>query len=218
MITSSGVRPVVVLNKVDLARDLQASLSEVQRIAGDAPVLPLSALSGDLTAVERYLAAAETAVLLGSSGVGKTTLVNRLTGGASRTSEVRPRDDRGRHTTTRRELFRLPSGALLIDSPGVREVQPWSPEEGLDITFADIEALAADCRFRDCTHDDEPGCAVRAATEDGHLDPSRLTHLTALRREAEALALRRDEHAKRRADRETGRSHKRIQAEKRRRK
>ncbi|HLM66783.1 MAG TPA: ribosome small subunit-dependent GTPase A, partial [Longimicrobium sp.] len=139
-----------------------------------------------------WLRPGRTAVLLGSSGVGKSTLANRLAGGeVLRTGAVRD-DGKGRHTTTHRQLLRLASGALLIDTPGMRELQLWTADAGLDAAFADVEALATRCRFGDCGHDGEPGCAVQAAAQSGALDPERLASWQRLRRELAWLAIRQD--------------------------
>jgi ribosome biogenesis GTPase len=184
----SGATPLVALTKADLCEDRPGALSAVQAAAPGVDVVVLSATTGEgVDALEAYLRSGRTAVLLGSSGVGKSTLVNRLSGGDRlRTAPVRE-DGRGRHTTTHRELVRLASGALLIDTPGMRELQLWSADAGLDAAFSDVEALAAGCRFRDCRHDSEPGCAVRAAAAAGSLDGERLAHWRKLRRELEYL-------------------------------
>jgi len=195
----SGAQPVVLLNKLDLRSDPQAARDEVLRVAPGVPVLLLSCLDGaGVDAVRDLLAPRRTAVLVGSSGVGKSTLINRLLGSPiQRTRDVRRGDDRGRHTTTHRELFRLPGGGLLIDNPGLREVQPWSAERGLSLAFDDVERLAADCRFRDCRHESEVGCAVLAAVDEGTLSRSRLRSYRDLRKEQRYLELRRNEQAQR---------------------
>jgi ribosome biogenesis GTPase len=180
-----GARPVIVLNKADLRPDLSEVHAELAPVAGNAPVEIVSALDRD--AVERlraHVGPGLTAAFLGSSGVGKSTLINCLIGrDVQRTAEVRAHDSRGRHTTTHRELLVLDDGSLLIDTPGMRELQLWDAVEGLDDAFDDIRALADDCRFRDCSHDREPGCAVRAAAAEGHLHPERLVNYLRLARE-----------------------------------
>ncbi len=199
----SGASPVIVLNKADLAGDLAARLAEVERVGMGVPVLALSALTGDgLAALAPWLGPGRTVALLGSSGVGKSTLVNALLGEARQaTGAVREDDSRGRHVTTRRELVLLPGGGLLLDTPGLRELQLWGDDGGLAGAFPDVVALAADCRFRDCAHADEPGCAVRAAVERGALEPARLESWRKLGRELRRLEARQDPRA--RAEEET---------------
>jgi ribosome biogenesis GTPase len=183
---NSGAAPVVVLTKADLHEDVSAVLLEVESLAPGVPVLALSALQGTgLEELRAQLPAGKTGALLGSSGVGKSTLVNRLLGEALlATQAVREEDSRGRHTTTHRELFLLPHGGLLIDGPGMRELGLWGgEEEGLEQAFSDILELAGGCRFSDCTHRREPGCAVRAALESGGLSEERLQSFEKLLRE-----------------------------------
>jgi len=184
----SGALPVVLLTKTDLvtADELADARSTVNAAAPGVDVLALSTLTGDgLDALQRVLTPARTAVLVGSSGVGKSSLVNTLLGGSRLATAPVGIDGRGRHTTTHRELVRLASGALLIDTPGMRELQLWSDGDGLAASFADVETLANGCRFRDCAHGGEPGCAVRAAVEAGSLEQERLESYLKLRREIE---------------------------------
>jgi len=200
----SGERTVVLLNKADLAEELALNLdrilSETGRLAPGDPVLALSALSGDgLLALPALLAPGETAALIGSSGVGKSTILNRLLGQErQRTHVVRAADDRGRHTTTSRELFVMPGGWLLMDLPGLRELQLWADPEQVDGSFGDIQELARHCRFRDCTHTSEPGCAVQSA----ELDSGRLANYRKLQRELAYLdrksdvRVEREEHSR----------------------
>lgn len=191
---AGGIEPVLVLNKADLAEDLSARLEELAGIAPGVETLVMSALSGD--GVENLRAAlppGRTGALIGSSGVGKSTLINRLLGRERQdTAEVRAQDGRGRHTTSVRELVPLPGGGLLIDTPGLREVQLWADEEALAEPFTDIVSLAAGCRFRDCRHENEPGCAVLAAVETGTLAPERLESYHKLQKELAFQARRRD--------------------------
>ncbi|HXQ46709.1 MAG TPA: ribosome small subunit-dependent GTPase A [Caulobacteraceae bacterium] len=198
----SGARPVVVLTKADLCDDPDGLFAEAEGVAIGAPVLAVSAVTGEgMAALAAQLEPGETGVLVGSSGVGKSTLVNALAGeDLMATAEIREDDARGRHTTTHRELIRLPSGALILDTPGMRELGLLDADEGLDATFADIEALAGNCRFRDCAHGSEPGCAVREALQTGVLDPGRWKSFQKLRREL-AMIDRRDDPIAREAHR-----------------
>ncbi len=182
---SSDVTPVIVLNKADVADDLVGRRVAVDSIAPGVPVVVLSALTGDhLVDLEPHLGPGRTAVVLGSSGVGKSTLVNALLGeGRQATAAVREGDSRGRHTTTHRELFELPDGALLIDTPGIRSLEVANTDLGVKIAFDDVAELAAACRFRDCRHQGEPGCAVRGALVDGRLSEERLASHRKLERE-----------------------------------
>lgn len=188
----SGARPVVLLNKADLCDHLDDIILETQRAAPQVSILPTSALSGQgVEAIAHEMEPGQTAALIGSSGTGKSTLLNRLLGDRRQeTSPVRDSDSKGRHTTTRRELFRMPGGWLLMDLPGLRELQLWADPEQVDQTFSDIAALADGCRFRDCTHQHEPGCAVREAT----LDPGRLANYRKLQRELGYLEREADPH------------------------
>jgi ribosome biogenesis GTPase len=172
----SGAEPVVLLTKADLAENVADAVAEVEAIAVGVTVLAISARSGQgLGALAALLPPGRTAVLLGSSGAGKSTLVNALSGGERMaTSEIREDDDRGRHTTTHRELVLLPSGGLILDTPGMRELGLWEADAGVSTAFEDVEAVAAQCRFSDCSHHGEPGCAVRAAIETGELPAERL--------------------------------------------
>lgn len=200
----SGASPVIILNKLDLSEDPASCIQEVEAVAFGVPVHPISAKAAEgIEALHEYLQPAKTVAFLGSSGVGKTTLINTLSGEErGKVQEVREDDSRGRHTTTTRELMLLPSGAMVIDTPGLRELQVWSDEESLQRAFGDIEELAQSCRFRDCRHESEPGCAVRAALRDGVLDQKRFRNYLRLQKELAYLALRREKGGMRRSERE----------------
>lgn len=189
-----GAAPVVVLTKSDLSSDLESARRAVIDIVAGAPVVTLSALTGDgLQVLDRWLRPGVTAVLIGSSGAGKSTLVNALAGVPLMTTRaVREGDDRGRHTTTHRELFRLAGGALLIDTPGMRELGLVADEAALHESFADITAILHDCRFSDCTHEREPGCAVLAALHEGSLSGERWGAYLKLQRELAYFARKED--------------------------
>lgn len=185
LVSSSGARPTLVLTKADKAGDIERFRIEVEAIAPGTPVHAVNAKSAQSCAqLAASLKPGETAVLVGSSGAGKSTLTNTLLGDeAQATGAIRDRDGRGRHTTVSRALKPLPGGACLIDTPGLREIRLTGDEDLADAGFDDIEALAGACRFRDCRHEREPGCAVRAATESGTLDPARLASFAKLGQE-----------------------------------
>ncbi|MBN2408348.1 MAG: ribosome small subunit-dependent GTPase A, partial [Candidatus Aminicenantes bacterium] len=204
----SGAEPVVVLNKSDLRPDIGDVIAEVKTVAPGVPIVAVSALAeGGLDDLEPFLIPRKTVALLGSSGVGKSTLINRLLGEERLPTAAMSDSDagRGRHTTTARELVRLPGGALLIDTPGMRELQLWSDEEDLERTFEDIDRLAARCRFQDCRHEREPGCAVQAAVQNGSLDRRRLDSYHKLRRELRFMELKKDDKKRRQQEKAAGR-------------
>jgi ribosome biogenesis GTPase len=204
-IWASGAQPAVVLNKADLCDDLAQRIAEVEAHCAGVPVCVTSALCCEgIETIRASIRDGMTVALVGSSGAGKSTLVNALLGeGRMRTGELRARDGRGRHVTTHRQLVLLPGGGLLLDTPGMRELQ-LVDGDGLDSVFGDIAVLAAGCRYRDCRHDTEPGCAVKAAVESGGLDAERLEHLRKLEREARSWELRQDEHKRRQVERVWG--------------
>ncbi len=220
MARESGAEPVVVLTKTDLCDDLEALLASARDSAAGASVIAVSAPENEnLEPLAIHLAPGRTVAMVGSSGVGKSTLLNALCGHeVMATASVRGGDDRGRHTTTHRQLVRLPGGGLLIDNPGIRELQLWADDDSsLEETFDDVEELANGCRFRDCGHGSEPGCAVRAAIEAGRLDPARLRNYDDLREEQRRLEQRRDEVSRRAQDRRLGAYYKSVQQAKNRR-
>jgi ribosome biogenesis GTPase / thiamine phosphate phosphatase len=181
----SGASPVVVLTKADLCADREVLTTEIKRVAAGVSVLVVSALTGEgLDGLRAVLGPAQTAALLGSSGAGKSSLVNALAGRpVMATRAIREGDERGRHTTTHRELILLPGGGLVLDTPGMRELGMWDADTGVATTFADVEGLMAECRFHDCGHDTEPGCSVQSALADGRLDAARWRNYAKLQRE-----------------------------------
>ncbi len=202
---ASGAQPAVVLSKSDVCDRAAERVAEVAERVPGAEVHLTSALRCDgIAAVRARIGRGATAAFVGSSGAGKSTLINALLGEERMaTGAVRASDGRGRHVTTRRQLVLLPGGGLVLDTPGMRELA-LVDDDGLDALFGDVAGLAARCRFRDCRHDTEPGCAVKAAVSAGKLDPDRLEHYRRLEREAAAFELRHDEHARRQAERVWG--------------
>ena len=197
MAWESGAEPRIVLTKSDLCDDVPLRVAEAEGVAFGVPVHVVSSETGEgLEELGALFVPGRTLALLGSSGVGKSTLVNRLAGEELlETRELRS-DGRGRHTTTHRELVVLPGGGLVIDTPGMRELQLWVSEEGLETTFADVEELAAQCRFFDCAHETEPGCAITSAIREGRLDRERLESWRKLGRELRRLEIRLDKRAR----------------------
>lgn len=214
MAWASGAVPLIVLNKSDLAADVEQSTAEIAAAAPGVDVLAVSCATGaGIDAVKRGLRAGQTTLLVGPSGAGKSSLTNLLCGTERQAvGEVRRGDKKGRHTTARRELIRLPGGSLLIDSPGLREIQLWVDDSDLDDTFSEIAELAGACRFRDCTHSGEPDCAVQSAIAQGALTPERFAAFLELKREVAYQERRTDERARQ----EERNRWKRIQAEARR--
>lgn len=197
LVSARNVEAVVILNKSDQIEDPAEQIAEVKSVAGDMPIYPVSAITGEgMGALTGMLGTGQTLVCVGSSGVGKSTIINHLLGEELQaTFEVREGDDRGRHTTTQRALIKLPSGALMIDTPGIRELSEWreeDDEEVVDLAFADIEDLALTCKFSDCSHKNEPGCAVLAALESGDIDPDRFASWRKLDDELKAQAKRQE--------------------------
>ncbi|WP_349409459.1 ribosome small subunit-dependent GTPase A [Pseudalkalibacillus sp. SCS-8] len=198
MAWESGANPVIVLSKADLCEKVEERVKEVENVALGVPIIVISSETGaGLEQLSPYLREGTTVALLGSSGAGKSTLVNRLYGKEiQKVKEIREGDDKGKHTTTHRELFLLPHGGALIDTPGMRELQLWNTNDGLSESFQDIEALTDRCKFRDCQHEDEPGCAVKAAMDSGELAEERFESYRKLQRELAYLERKSDQKAK----------------------
>jgi ribosome biogenesis GTPase len=188
-IYEGGAQPVVLLNKTDLCPDLESKLSELRSVTYDLPVVCTDALNGrGIERLEPYVGERKTVAFVGSSGVGKSTLINRLLGREVQVTRSLRDDGKGRHTTTHRELFLIPGRGMVIDNPGMRELQLWAREDIVGDTFAEIELLAEGCRFGDCRHSDEPGCAVQEQIAAGELDPKRLESYQKQKRELEHLS------------------------------
>ncbi|WP_253701508.1 ribosome small subunit-dependent GTPase A [Bacillus sp. FJAT-27445] len=212
----SGANPVIILSKADLCEDVEEKVAAVESVALGVPVIPVSAeMNEGLEKLKPYLGEGKTVALLGSSGVGKSTLTNTLLGeNKQAVKEIREDDDKGRHTTTHRELVLLPGGAVLIDTPGMRELQLWESQDGLAGAFSDIEELSAACRFRDCRHTDEPGCAVREAISNGDLPEERLSSYNKLQRELAYIERKADKRAQSEEKKQWKAIHKQIKTKK----
>lgn len=193
----SGANPVIILSKSDLCENIDAKMAEVESIALGVPIIAISAFNNSgIEKVEEFLKPGKTIALLGSSGVGKSTITNHLLGKEKQTvQEIRESDDKGKHTTTHREMILLPNGAILIDTPGMRELQLWESNDGVSESFSDVEQLTEICRFRDCKHEKEPGCAVHRAIEMGELSKERLNSYKKLLKELAYLDRKVDKKA-----------------------
>ena len=189
LVADSAAAPVIVLNKADLTDDVAGAMEQIATVSPGVPIHAVSAHAHRLSGIERHFADNRTVGLIGSSGVGKSTLTNALLGRAAQaTQEVRAHDSRGRHTTTHRQLFLRPGGGSIIDTPGMRGVEVWNKNNEADTNFADVEALALNCKFSNCRHETEPKCAVRAAVARGDLDAERVAGYTRRAREAMSSA------------------------------
>ncbi len=201
LVSESGANPVIILNKSDLCTDINKKIEEVRNLSPDVPIHELSAeLNQGLNILNQYLVKSQTIALVGSSGAGKSTIINKLLGiDRQKVGAVRESDSRGRHITTYREMIIFPTGGIIIDNPGMKEIQLWFKGKDLADTFKDIEDIALSCKFTNCNHKTEPGCAVKSSLESGDLNTRRYQHYLTLNKEAEKLAIRQEQLKKKNA-------------------